>query len=311
MALALPAPAKVNLFLRVLGRRPDGYHELETVFHSLALADRLVVDHGDSGIELTVARTARTGLAVPDGPANLVRRAAAAWCAAAGVDAGLRFWLDKRIPAGGGLGGGSSDAAAALSLCDALHGDRLGRARLLDLAVRLGADVPFFVAGGGTRLGRGIGEILTPCPDPPHLHFVLVLPPFGTSTATVFENHKPHLPDGPSTSTIPPLEALSAAGFGMMHRLGNELEAAAWRSYPELRRLRDEVVRTGFPGVRMSGSGSTLFVVSPTMDGALTVERALEPVAARFGAVLLRTESGSPIGEPEPVPWPGSSREGG
>jgi 4-diphosphocytidyl-2-C-methyl-D-erythritol kinase len=189
--LRLSCPAKVNLSLELLGRRPDGYHELRSVMAPISLADDLELRlAAEPGVRLRVE-----GADLPAGPDNLVHRAAAlvldeVRAAAAGAAhepaaPGVEIRLVKRIPVGAGLGGGSSDAAGTLVGLDRLLGSPLGPARLARLALRLGADVPFFV-GGRAALATGVGERLEPLPPLPTLWMVLVNPGFPVSTADVY-----------------------------------------------------------------------------------------------------------------------------
>ncbi len=302
-ALWLPAPAKINLGLRVLGRRPDGYHELDTVFHALALADDLVAARTDEpGVTLDLAASGATsGLPVAAGDDNLVVRAGRAFLDALGARGGLRFWLEKRIPAGGGLGGGSSDAAAALRLARALFADAAGAVDLDALAVRLGADVPFFLLGGTAR-GRGVGERLESLRPAPHLHVVLIVPPFGTPTAAVFENLGARLIGSAGASTLHGIEVPMSRDIAMIAAHGNDLETAAFRVAPALAELRDRGRAAGVADVCLSGSGSTLFVARASAAEAEAVHTALA-AAMPADVVLHRTESAGAPRSPEPVRW--------
>jgi len=312
MALLLRAPAKLNLHLRVVARRPDGYHELETVFHALELCDDLVAERVEAGVGLTLLAEPRRGLPVAAGADNLVCRAGRAFLDALGPSraaGGIHYWLQKRIPAGGGLGGGSSDAAAALLLANELYGNALTRDALLGIAVRLGADVPFFVAGGGTRLGRGIGEDLTPIEGMPSRHFVLIVPPFGTSTAEVFKNLPAQLIGEGPHSTIGPFEAPLLQGIAQGRGVRNDLERTAMTCYPELAVIRDRVVASGYPDVRMSGSGSTLFLAFESAARAARAQDELAALAAAARVDILSTRSAkAAVAAMEVVSPPGESR---
>ena len=185
-SLSLPARAKLNLVLRIVGRRQDGYHLLDTLFHALELHDDLVLSLAPQGIALTVTAE-HASLQVAPGPDNLVERALRRFADAAGYRGGFAAQLHKRIPHGGGLGGGSSDAAAALRLANELLGRPLADAALAQLGVALGADVPFFFRGG-SQWGRGIGDELSPANVPPRW-FVLLVPPFGCPTVDVYKRY--------------------------------------------------------------------------------------------------------------------------
>lgn len=304
MALALRAPAKVNLGLRVLGRRADGYHEIETIMQALELHDDVVAERKASGIALDVVAAAGAGLPVPADADNLAWRAAGSFLAHCGIRSGVRLHVTKRIPAGGGLGGGSSDAAATLLLCNALFGVGLDAASLHALALQLGADVPFFLRGG-TQLARGIGERLQPCALPLRTHFVLIVPPFGTSTALVYKKCASRLTSDRARSSIPDSNVLSGKGLETLSRIGNDLEAAAIELHPELARLRARVIDAGFTDVRLSGSGATLFLSFESADEAWSASRGLAGLGDQ-GAVLVVTRAdrgGAPA--PVEVAWPG------
>lgn len=302
MALLLPAHAKLNLVLRVLGRRPDGYHELETLFHQLELHDDLWAERGGTAPRLSVTADDPRDL-VAAGEDNLVLRAAAAFAAAAGIDGGVRFHLHKRIPNGAGLGGGSSDAAAALRLCNALFGEPLAAPALDQLALPLGADVAFFLRGG-SQWGTGIGAELAPASVPPR-RFLLLVPPYGCSTRQVYENHAAHLQALPSPASLPAINRNPHRDSEVDLRYWNDLEAAAERVQPELARLRARVAAAGYGSVRMTGSGSALFLA---FVGEAERRRAMDDLSGlqRHGIRLLATASataGCP--PPETRPWPG------
>ncbi len=258
-ALQAQAPAKVNLMLEVLGRYPNGYHQVLTILHALALADTLVVESQASGLHLQMCSETSTGSPVVAGEDNLVLRAARSFLAAAQLSSGFRFHLTKRIPAGGGLGGGSSDAATALLLMNELSGQPLSAEQLLDCARGLGADVPFFLAAG-TQVGRGVGDQLQPMAQPPCYHFLLILPAFGTSTPAVYKNLGPQLTLAQEPASILADKALSDKELAVPRGFPNHLETSAMQLYPGLMQIQRRIQQAGFTEVRMSGSGSTLFL---------------------------------------------------
>lgn len=310
VALQLSAPAKVNLYLVLVGRRPDGYHELETCLHALELADDLTLEVGSGippgAVELELDQATATGFEITTGPDNLICRAAIAFSAATGIRDGVRFSVKKRIPAGGGLGGGSSDAAATLRLLNTHFGEPLSASDLHDIAARLGADVPFFLTGG-TQIGSGVGDRLDPVPEPPSFHFVLITPPYGSSTAEVYRRcgaapmQAASLHNDEAATTIPPLNAIWRGDLAVPEGFVNDLEAAAMEAEPRLANLRDRVVESGFPAVRMSGSGSTLFLAFPLESGAVRAREALGFLRGE-GVVLLQTKSRSSPRRPEAGP---------
>lgn len=273
MTLRLEALAKVNRSLRVLGKRPDGYHELDTLFQTIDLFDDLSLEEDD---RLTLS--IEGGTLSADG-SNLILRAAHALAARAGAVRGARLSLTKRIPVGAGLGGGSADAAAALLGLNALWGLGLPVEELQVVAASVGSDVAFFLFGGRAR-GTGRGELIEPLPDEPDESVVLLVPPFGMPTPDVYRalGARP-LPDPPPAA--PPAEELPDR---------NDLETAAERLRPELRALRASLLSAGAVSARLSGSGSALFGVFPSDDAARRAAAALD---GRDGAraVVTRTVS--------------------
>jgi 4-diphosphocytidyl-2-C-methyl-D-erythritol kinase len=254
----LKSYAKVNLGLEVLAVRTDGFHELRTLFQSVNLADDLEVEVGPpGGVKVACAHPL-----VPRDGTNLARRAAEELLRYAGRTEGVRIAIEKRIPVGGGLGGGSGNAAAVLLALDRLLGLRLGLAGLLPLARRLGADVPFFLYGG-TALGLGRGDEIYPLRRQIDAHVVLVFPGEAVSTAAVFRRVDSRLTPRENGTTIfrfvsSDLEGLPAYGI-----LTNELEEAALEEAPVLRdqvkAIRGLLVREGAELAVLSGSGSTYF----------------------------------------------------
>lgn len=284
MKLVAEAFAKVNLSLVVLGRRSDGFHELDTVFQAVGLSDRLTFEASE-GLGLEVDDPS-----VPAGAENLVLRAARALAAAAGVPARAAITLAKRIPAGGGLGGGSSDAAATLRGLSALWKLDLPLARLAEIGATLGSDVPFFLFGGTAR-GLGRGERIVPLPDLPPAGVVLVMPPFPVSTPAVFGRLGAPEWDGRSGE--------EADAWGAPDR--NDLEPAAEALFPALREVREALAAAGAGQARLSGSGSTVFGLFPDLATASEAARRLEPLppgcAVRVVPTLSRGECAA-AGEP-------------
>ncbi|MHC5063029.1 MAG: 4-(cytidine 5'-diphospho)-2-C-methyl-D-erythritol kinase [Planctomycetota bacterium] len=289
MALLLPAPAKLNLGLRVLGKRADGYHDLESVFHSIELKDLLYAESCDDGLQLDLHGETELGMQVAADEDNLVLRAGRIFCEAHQAAGGMRFVLQKHIPAGAGLGGGSSDAAAALLLANELHGRPLDLEKLSELALHIGSDVPFFLSAG-TQLAKGRGEILSPLEIGQKLYFLLVFPPVACSTAAVYKNHKPNLNADLPSSSIRSGEGGFPLGSALAGELGNDLEASAMELYPQLASIRQSVATMGFPRVSMSGSGSTLFLIFSAPNKARAAMRTLQPLTEE-GVQMLLTES--------------------
>ncbi|MBF0155603.1 MAG: 4-(cytidine 5'-diphospho)-2-C-methyl-D-erythritol kinase [Magnetococcales bacterium] len=253
MSLRFSAPAKVNLVLRVVGRRGDGYHLLETVMTFFPLFDYLEFAPA-AEIELTT----EPELGFPP-EKNLVYRAACRLREEGGRSNGVRIHLEKRIPEGAGLGGGSSDAATALLVLNRLWGLHWPLERLLPLGQELGADVPFFL-GGKAALAEGIGERLRPLPELPSFDLVLVNPGIALPTAAVFAELAGQLTNHPSPITIP--SAGQVGGRPPVFLL-NDLEAPALRLMPRLSELFAALRERGAEGVLMSGSGASVFGVYP------------------------------------------------
>lgn len=255
------APAKLNLFFEVLGRRDDGYHEIETLMVPVSLYDTLFAWADTSGqirLDCRWAADPSTGVAgrLPPAQENLATRAAQLLRTRAGVDAGIALRLVKRIPSASGLGGGSSDAAAALLAANAVW--RLGwtREALAELAAELGSDVPFFVAGGAA-IARGRGERVEAVANLLPLHFVVVRPPEGLSTAEVYSHCR--VAREPR-SARPLVEALRSGDTRNLRRLvHNRLEGAAESLSPWIGRVRRELSRHDCLADQMTGSGTAYF----------------------------------------------------
>jgi 4-diphosphocytidyl-2-C-methyl-D-erythritol kinase len=261
-ALRVRAFAKINLTLQVVGIRRDGYHELSTVFQSVDLHDTLTFRRARGPFALSCDDER-----CPSDPSNLIWRAAdSAWQAAGrrGAPHGIRVRLRKRIPIEAGLGGGSSDAAAALRACGHLW--RVNSRTLRTIGAELGADVPFFFEGG-TCLGRGRGDRLEPQPDAPAAWVVLVMPPFGVSTREAF---------GWYDSAVTRRSAAVPAG-----RVSNDLEACVASRYPIVKELAGALSSLGARDAAMTGSGSTVF-------GLFDRRAAAEAAAARLARPPLR-----------------------
>lgn len=246
-AQSYPAPAKLNLFLHVVGRKPSGHHLLQTVFRLIDKADRLrFVPRADGQIRLVC------GIPELQSGDDLCVRAARRLKEATAHPGGVDIHLDKHIPMGGGLGGGSSDAAAVLRVLNRLWALDLPVTRLAELALELGADVPFFL-GAGNAFAEGIGEILTPLTLPAAWYLVLV-PPVAVPTAAVFA--APELTRNTKTTTISSFSAGPGdyrSGYGH-----NDLEPVACSRYPQVAACVDWL-RTQQPDARMSGSGACVF----------------------------------------------------
>lgn len=249
--------AKINLHLQVLGRRDDGYHELLTVFQSIDFCDLITVELGGHGVNLEVGRGK-----VPTDESNLAARAAQAFVDRWAPEVGVRLVLDKRVPVGGGLGGGSSNAATVLLALQDLLGSPAPPAALDRIAADLGADVPYFLVGG-TALGRGRGDEITPLPDLPEEVIELVIPECSISTAEVFASVD-ELTVHPRGSSISALVGGEYTGSLAALDGWNDLQAIVLSKYPEVAQASDAIESQLSQTAHLSGSGSTLFVIGPS-----------------------------------------------
>jgi 4-diphosphocytidyl-2-C-methyl-D-erythritol kinase len=263
----LKAFAKLNLGLRVLSKRPDGYHELRTVFQTISLADRLL---------LTFTPSNHTSVKVdgtPHIPDNLAERAAHFVLDELGLTATVHFELTKHIPSGAGLGGGSTDAAAVLIALPVLAGKQIPDQRLFEIASQLGSDVPFFLHGG-TALGLGRGEELYPLPDEPNAHVLLVAPRVHSSTAEAYRDLSPQL----TTNTVQNklFSFRQQIWRGDLQAFPNDFEGVVFARHPELAGIRDLLLQSGARLAAMTGSGSSIFGIFPSAEHLAQAKRLFE-----------------------------------
>lgn len=268
--IELLAPAKVNLSLRVLGKRPDGFHELESLVSPISLFDRLEIDHRTGqGIEFTC-----DDATLPTGDDNLAVRAARLFCASCGLEPNLRLHLAKQIPHGAGLGGGSSDAASVLLGLDALFETRLPIDALAAMAADLGSDVPLFIYRSAAVI-RGRGEQVETMPRLPELPLLLIKPPFGVPTPWAYKNWA-------SSRELPGIRY--AAQEFKWGALVNHLERPVFEKYLFLASLKQWLLdQPEVAGALMSGSGATVFALLREKQMGFTLG---ERVAAEFGTDL-------------------------
>ncbi len=256
--MILKAPAKVNFRLDVLRRRPDGYHELRMIMQRIDLCDEITLAlSATPGIRVTCGRDG-----VPDGPGNIVWRAADALLQLSGKEVGFDIAIDKRIPVAAGLGGGSSDCASTLIGINDLLGLGLTSQQLMEIGVKLGADVPFFIFQR-PALAEGIGELLTPLERMPDLWIVLVNPNVHVSTAWVYQNLE--LTNNGNNNKIPRFYESIADVCAL---LANDLESVTSRRFPVISQIKERLLAGGAAGALMSGSGPTVFGVFEKEDAA-------------------------------------------
>lgn len=265
-AVTVAAPAKINLFLQVIGRRKDGYHELRTLMCCIGLYDRLHLRIGSNRNEFTCNHPA-----VPSDQSNLAWRAAACFNKRLSDEQGIGIQnisirLTKNIPVGAGLGGGSSDAAAVLKACNQLYGHPFDRGHLLEMALSLGADVPFFI-DQLPALATGVGEKLTPYGGLHPFGVLLVYPGFGISTAEVFKNLNLRL-----TKCEKKIRYFSfkKGKFNVARHLCNDLEPGVVERFPIIERIKKDLLDAGALGALMTGSGSAVFGLFMDIKAART-----------------------------------------
>ena len=293
-AVELDAHAKLNLFLRVLAREVDGFHGLETLFCLVTVSDTLRAQRtGSCTVSLAV-----TGADCGPVEQNLAFRAAELVLAATGRRFGVHLTLTKRIPVRGGLGGGSSDAAAALLAVNHLAGDAVPRHELLQFAARLGSDVPFFLSGGPFALAWGHGERLLRLPAPPAAPALLVVPAIGIATPEAY-TMVDAARQGTGRRGAVALDLDALATWGSIARLaGNDFESALFGRHPDLKRAFEALAATQPLLSRMTGSGSAIFAIYRTAqdrdDARLTLSR-------KLGDILATETMSAPVPGPESV----------
>lgn len=267
--IKIKARAKINLTLDVIGKRPDGYHEVAMVMQTIDLYDQITLTSTDGGIEVSANHPD-----IPLGPANLVYKAAMV-ARPVGFSGGVHIHIEKNIPMAAGLAGGSADAAAVLKGLNRLW--RLNRSLedLLELGSCVGSDVPFCILGG-TALATGRGEKLTPLKDAPEMWLVLVKPSVGVSTKEVYSQFDAGRVDRRPDNDIM-IRALAAGDTRIvMENLVNVLESVTLRLYPEVTWLKGRMLQAGAQAALMSGSGPTVFGIVPDLTAAEQVAERLK-----------------------------------
>jgi 4-diphosphocytidyl-2-C-methyl-D-erythritol kinase len=258
-SITLKAPAKINLCLSVLGRRPDGYHDVEMLMQMVDLSDEVTVAAHGTGVRLSCDSDA-----VPSGEDNIAWKAGHALLKRAGREVGLSITIRKAIPVAAGLGGGSSDAAAVLVAANEVLGAGLNREQLSGIGAGIGMDVPFFLYGP-TALAQGRGEKLTELSPMPKLQILLVNPGFETSTAWVYKNLNLRL-----TKKVDCNKILRLTVGSIATGLHNDLETVTAAAHPVIHAIRQSLLEQGAKGVLMSGSGPTVFGIFETGTGCTT-----------------------------------------
>jgi len=281
MRLEKKSPCKVNLILNILGRRADGFHELETVMQPVNICDEMAFERGGSGLQLTCSHPE-----LPTDLKNLVHRAASAFLAAAKISGGVKIHLQKNLPLAGGIGGGSANAAVTFSALNELFGSPLPLEKLHELAAALGSDVPFFLYDQ-PALATGRGEKIQTLENFPALRgkaFFLVHPGFGISTPWSYQNlaRFPKDQNGTAGRAEKLVAALQSSHWpAVADGFYNSLEAPAFDKFPVLSLYQEFLREHGALAALMSGSGSTTFAIAENLAAA---DALAEKFKSQFGA---------------------------
>jgi len=253
--LTVHAPAKINLALKILRKRADGYHDIKSILQKVSLYDTLSLKLSPlQGITVTADDPS-----IPTDSYNLAYRAAVLLLKQQKITPGISIHIKKRIPAGAGLGGGSSNAAATLTGLNKLLRCNLPETELLRLGVEIGADVPFFIYDKPSALAEGIGEQLSPVKIQVPLWLVIVFPGFSISTKWAYENYRVLTNEGKNIRIPRSFEQLNS----VLHILSNDLENVVTKQYPEIQEIKHTLIQAGACSSLMSGSGSSVFGIFP------------------------------------------------
>ena len=268
--ISLKAPAKINLFLEILGKRDDGYHEIETVMQEIDLVDNLQFEEIQEGVKLKC-----NDKNIPSDENNLVCKAANLILNECGIRKGVLISLEKNIPVGAGLGGGSSDAAATLKALNLLWKIGLNDAELMEFAAKLGSDIPFFIKGK-TALCSGRGEKITPIEVKSEMNYLVIFPHINISTATIYRNLKIDLTKKiiDVSFFLNALKHPKVAGISKL--LFNRLEEVVFTTYPDLLDVKKALDHFDFCGLSVSGSGSAFFGLCRDRQQAKAIKSKIE-----------------------------------
>ena len=279
--ISLKAHAKVNLFLEILGKRDDGYHEIETIMQEISLADNLQFEEIQEGIKLEC-----NNKNIPINQDNLVCKAANLILKECGIKKGVLISLEKNIPVGAGLGGGSSDAAATLKALNSLWKVGLNDGDLIEFAAKLGSDIPFFI-NGKTSLCSGRGEVISPVKVRDRMDYLILFPRVHISTETIYKNLKIDLTKKRKDVSVF-LDALKYSEVdGISKLLFNRLEEVIFATYPDLLQIKSSLESFDFCGLSISGSGSAFFGLCKDRHQAEVIKSKVE--SSRMGNVFVAT----------------------
>ena len=272
--MEIKAPAKINLFLDVLGKRPDGYHNIKSIVLPVSLYDRIILENRPDGIETVAGHDIQLPgipwtIAMCRSEDNLATRAARLLKEVTGHPGGVRITLKKSIPIGAGLGGGSSNAATVLKGLNTLWQTGLSQDRLISLGIRLGCDIPALIHGGSLCM-EGVGEQLTPLRRNTHkrLWMLLVYPGLAISTTDIYARYKSGLTSTPPADKFQQIVSGLEKGIPALVAAGlfNALQATVFQKYPLLELIKNKLAAAGALGVQLTGSGSTLYALVRDAD---------------------------------------------
>lgn len=271
--------AKVNLTLEVLSKRPDGYHEIDSIVQTIDITDDLILTEAKNGRISIECDTA----GVPEGCGNIVYKACEEFFKKTGIHSGVKCLLRKRIPMQAGLGGGSGNAAAAIMGLNRLFETGLSQSQLADMAAAVGSDAPLFVYGGTVRM-RGRGEIIDPLPDAPEMDLVVIKPNVGVSTAWAYDRidklqHRQHSASGKAEEAI-----VSGNKAGLIDCIYNDFDPVVCAEFDEIARAKSALINPGAQAAMLSGSGSAVFGIFENHDRA---SQAAMSVMGEFSQVFL------------------------
>ncbi|MCF6147381.1 MAG: 4-(cytidine 5'-diphospho)-2-C-methyl-D-erythritol kinase [Candidatus Kuenenia sp.] len=278
--IKIAAPAKINLFLEILGKRPDGYHEIETVMQKVCLYDYIYMEDNEC-MEFNCSNPE-----LEKGEDNLIVKAVRLLQRESGISRGIKIFLEKNIPIGAGLGGGSSDAAATLFGVNKMWQLGYDTEKLMSFAARLGSDIPFFI-GKNTAICKGRGEIIQPFPSKVKYSYVIIYPGFEVCTAIIYKNFKIALTKNFKDVNFT-LRALESGDVGLLGKyLYNRLEDVVFKLYPQLEKIRQKLEKFNFCGVLLSGSGSAMYGLCRRESEAKNIGQKLKTFG--FGDVFVVT----------------------
>jgi len=271
--LTLLSPAKINLRLEILSKREDGYHEIETIFHKISIFDEISLET-TSGKEILLRVNDPS---IPSDNTNLAYKAADLLFKYLKINPGIKIDLKKKIPSGAGLGGGSSNAAITLMGLDRLLNLNLSKQELTDIAIKLGADVPFFLTDSSTSYATGIGEKIKSIETNSKLWFLVIFPGFTVSTAWAYNSiNKYNLLTKSTKNNI--IVNYSMDINTVKSLLYNDFESIVNKEYPETAKIKEQLLIAGAQGAMLSGSGSSVFGIYPDEESAKKASSSIKPL---------------------------------